>query len=231
MGKRGKDKRTEETLRKFHDMVNQAIQNNADIVMGALKKVTELNNLNQINYDVNSVSGQICIQDEIYELLFNKRFPLIMASCAKLYKKYIFENLRFDEGKLHEDEFIIHKTLNKANKFVYVDLPLYNYLQRGNSITTATYNVKRLHVLEALENRIAFTKENRPQYEKDAILQYMKIGILCYYRVKKAKLDKSILQDIKSKIDFYYKRGYRNLLIRLFYLCPLLLEIVIKNRL
>ena len=106
----------------------------------------------------------------------------------------------------------------------FCELPLYNYLQRNTGIIKSSYSEKRLHVLEALENRIEFTKQNRPQFERDAIMQYMKICILCYYRVKFAKLDSKHLDNIKQKLDGYYKQGYTDKYVKLFYKAPWLFE-------
>ena len=87
----------------------------------------------QKQYDLGKINNQIYEGDEVYALIFNKKIPMIMTAWMKLYKRQIFESLRFDEGKLHEDEFIIHKTLHLCGRFIFCELPLYNYLQRNNS--------------------------------------------------------------------------------------------------
>ena len=52
----------------------------------------------------------------------------------KLYKKEIFKDIRYPVGRLHEDEFVIHKILSKCNKSVYTDAKLYYYIKRKGSI-------------------------------------------------------------------------------------------------
>ena len=59
---------------------------------------------------------------------------LLHTAWNKLYRKRIFNDLRFDEGKLHEDEFIIHKVLFLSNKVVFVPEMLYYYLIRSSGI-------------------------------------------------------------------------------------------------
>lgn len=202
-------------------------QFDADIAMCDLKKVSDVNLISNTDFIRYKHIHRVYRDDDVYALLFNKKIPLIMVACGKLYKKYIFDNLRFDEGKIHEDEFIIHKILHKCNTFSYVNLPLYNYLQRPNSITSKNFSVKSLNVIEALENRIDFTRQYRHQYLKDAIYQYQKACILCHYKAKWGKLDKNLLKQLDNKIDNYYKLGYKKPLVKIFKIAPKFLELLV----
>ncbi len=48
----------------------------------------------------------------------------------KLYKKSLFDDIRYPEGKLHEDDFTTYKILSKINQMVSTDAVLHNYVQR-----------------------------------------------------------------------------------------------------
>ena len=208
-------------------LLNNLEKNDADISMASFRNVYSLTGLKHKTYKLEKIKTEIFEDKDVFELIFNKKIPMVMVAWMKLYKREIFKDLRFEEGKLHEDEFIIHKTFSLCKKLAYTNLPLYNYLQRQNSIIKSSFSEKRLHILEALENRIEFTKENKPQYEREIILQYMKICILCYYRAKWAKFDVSILENIKKKIDNYYEKGYTNLIVKMFYKHPKITEKII----
>ena len=71
----------------------------------------------------------------------------------KLYRRDLFESLRFPQGKLHEDEFIIHHILVRCNKAACVSDASYFYLQRGGSITGSSFSLSRLDGAEALFDR------------------------------------------------------------------------------
>ena len=77
----------------------------------------------------------------------------------KIYKRELFNDIRFPKGKYHEDEFTIYKVLYKANKIVDLNLPLVYYRQREDSIMNSKFNLKRLDALEAFNERLAFYKE------------------------------------------------------------------------
>ena len=200
---------------------------NADVSACSFHKVSELTGIEEVKYELEKIDREVFKEDDVFDLLFNSNVKTDTVAWAKLYKKQIFEDLRFNKGKIHEDEFIVHKILDKSKIFVYSDLPLYNYLQRCESIT-GKFNEKRLMILEALEDRIDFIEKNRPEFKEKAIVQYVNIAPVMYYKAKLAKLDKKILSEIKSKIYVYYKQGYKNFKLKMFFRFPHLSYMFVK---
>src|SRR5699024_10491171 len=52
----------------------------------------------------------------------------------KLYKKELLQEMRFEYDKLNEDDFFSYQIFAKCDKIAYIDLPLYYYLMRNESI-------------------------------------------------------------------------------------------------
>ena len=52
----------------------------------------------------------------------------------KLYKKKLFNEIRFPKGKLLEDISITYKLFEKSDKIVYQNISLYHYINRNSSI-------------------------------------------------------------------------------------------------
>lgn len=78
----------------------------------------------------------------------------------KLYKRYIYEKLRFPEGKINEDEFTTYKAFDSTAKDIVVtNEPLYYYRYNENSIMGRKFNVKRLDVLQAYGERIEYYRD------------------------------------------------------------------------
>jgi hypothetical protein len=64
-------------------------------------------------------------------------------------------------GRLHEDEFVTYKTIFLSQKVVFVDLPLYFYFQRSDSIMGAPFNFKRaFDAMDAVIERYDFFLTN-----------------------------------------------------------------------
>lgn len=60
---------------------------------------------------------------DILEQLIEDNVTTVLA-WNKLYKREVFENKRYEVGRLHEDEFIIHKILADIERIVYTDMKL-----------------------------------------------------------------------------------------------------------
>lgn len=107
-------------------------------------------------------------------------------ACCKLYKKELFDGIRFPVGLIHEDEYVTYKLVYRSKTVAVTTDELYYYYQRPNSIMGNVTNVsaqcsRRNDWILAYVERIAFfEKENEPQlvyrtYEKvciDIILRY-----------------------------------------------------------
>ena len=101
-------------------LYNQIIKNKADISMCEFKKVSEFNK--------KELSDKVILNQEV-EILNNKEavFKLgengsvtYVIACNKLYKKSLFNNIKFKEGIIHEDEYIIHRLLYQVKTLVYI---------------------------------------------------------------------------------------------------------------
>lgn len=85
----------------------------------------------------------------------------LFSSCAKLYRKKQWENIRFPVGKLHEDRFTTHKLIFQ-NQFVgIITQELYYYYINNNSITHSGWSITRFDDLEGIQEQLKFFRENK----------------------------------------------------------------------
>lgn len=111
------------------------------------------------------LNKEAVLQDELLKKtdLFDKILQPMntnyIIACNKLYKKELFNNLRFRIGKYHEDEFLIHYLFALCSLAVCIKTPLYYYMQRENSITTEFSESKTKDCIEALSDRVKFFHE------------------------------------------------------------------------
>lgn len=86
----------------------------------------------------------------------------------KLYKTALIRDIPFPVGKYHEDVFWSYQAVGRAEKVSVFDTPCYFYLQRGNSIMSDGYSLKRLDALEARAVQNAYIAEHFPTLLPDA---------------------------------------------------------------
>lgn len=75
---------------------------------------------------------------------------------AKLYSRRIVSALHFPDGKIHEDEFVLHHVYYACKTVTLLSEITYHYIDDKPSIMHSEYTVKRLDRIEALIDRLAF---------------------------------------------------------------------------
>ena len=82
-----------------------------------------------------------------------KRASGLMVQLAwnKLYRRAIFTQLRYPEGKLNEDLFLIPEVCLQIQKAVVVPKALYYYVQRGGSIMNESKTLRHYDAAEAAQ--------------------------------------------------------------------------------
>ena len=85
---------------------------------------------------------------------------LFVVVWNKLYKRELFNNLRFKYGKISEDNFIMHEVYHKCEQIVSVSENLYYYVQTPNSIIRREKTVSHLDAVEAYYNLLLFCQSN-----------------------------------------------------------------------
>lgn len=150
--------------------------------------------------------------DKIFEEYDNKRAIIDMIdnnkinvnSWNKLYKRELFESLRFPKGKIHEDEFLTYKLLYNSRKIAYIDEELYYYYQNDNGIMNGSNILKRLDRIQALEERSKFFLDNGDNdlYNKSNSALFFALNKLYFIfkQNKQLKKDKENIEKLKSKI-------------------------------
>ncbi len=124
-----------------------------------------------------------------------------IVAWGKLYKKQLFNDLRYEVGKIHEDEFICHRLFNKIKKFVVTSEKLYFYFENPISITGVGYKLKRINYLQALEDRVCFFKEKHKDLYEDIALFFAYKCIDLYFEIPKDFPQKKLAQKL-TKVMF-----------------------------
>ena len=133
--------------------------------------------------------------DAIRRLFVQKEVSFIGPVC-KIYKRSLFETVRFPVGKFHEDEFIMHILFSYAKKIVCTSAVLYYYYQRADS-TMGTPHPYDL--LEAEEKQFDFILNNDMVDLQPSHARLICWQILYIYSIK---------PDICYKAKLRYYRKY-----------------------
>lgn len=206
-------------------LLDLSLKNNADISMCDLLSFYEDEDLPIVNANYETI---VLNRAQIIEQIYKPTLNLLMVAVAKLYKKEVLKNIRYPIGRLHEDEFVIHRVIYEANNFAYTTEKLYYYLKRRESITAVKKQKNITDVLEAFKNRYDFLNEKFPENKNRNNLFY--IGMLRAVYATKFWATKELKNEILKTYKSLYKQtkhvGFKN---RLFYHFPHLTAFVFKK--
>lgn len=163
--------------------------------------------LNTLMYMLTNSESQISIcshkkvnDSEVFENKINVNFKIIsdflgmemllndQSKCApwgKLFHVDLFNEIRFPDGKIMEDMFVMPLLFKKAKLITISPEVLYYYNQEGESITRSNFNYKKLDMVEAALIWKKHVEKNYPLLLEKASIHYYTIIInYCIYLYK-----------------------------------------------
>ena len=90
------------------------------------------------------------------------------TACNKLYKKIIFDNVRFTNVKIHEDAYSMHLFLNEASSAIITNKIYYVQYVRPYSIMQSEFRKENFISLECGERFLQFVNKKYPEYYNEA---------------------------------------------------------------
>ena len=136
---------------------------------------------------------------------------IALAPWGKLYRKDLFQDIRYPRGRLQEDEFTTYKLLFLCEKMACVWQPLYAYFQNPAGITNAANQRKRcLDKIDATIEQIVFFSQRR------YVVAEMQRLVICVDKIKefysktKGTSEEQIrhVGDIKKKLSADYPNAF-----------------------
>lgn len=162
-------------------------------------------------------------EDILQKVTDVERTPVVIA-WNKLYRKKLFEDISYCEGRLHEDEFIIHRLYDKCDLVCSVSEKLYFYRQRSGSITGQLSEKSVNDKMDALKDRVDFYKSKEETIFSRACAIYLYTMVWLYFNVKAKTQKKEILLRYRGEYMKYAPKAtftfLRKFKLKLFYRFP-----------
>lgn len=180
-------------------MVDAAIKYKVDIVETGIKWIySDRQKVDAINKD--TIFSK---RDALSAYLLQTK-PLHSQVCCKLYKKTIFEELRFEVGRLHEDGFFMYLAMYKANSYAVLKYAGYNYRQNriGSIMSTSIKPQNIKDVTDMMEMRIFFFKNhNEMELAEMAASYYYRTTLTNYITAITEMHNRELAMLLKNKLD------------------------------
>ena len=187
----------------YETLYRQMLESNADLSMCG-------------HYDVyHQIPEKQVATIQTWELTPQEAIKMVMeakilsvTAVNKLYRKELFEELRFEIGKIAEDAFIMIALIHQCRKVVATNEKKYYYVHRENSITTQKFSLKFLNVIEAYEQNAKIIKENYPDLVDTATMRlnwayfYVLDRLLVDEQFHDKKLQNLLIKFLKSNTKY-----------------------------
>lgn len=111
--------------------------------------------------------------------LLTSRYGIFWGSVwCKLYKKELFENIRFPYGQQYgEDTWIAYHVYDACNKISFIDFKLYYYFTNGSGAMNKQYSIERLSAYYTIKYMFFYIKDK--EYKELYTVAYnLMLGVL-----------------------------------------------------
>lgn len=132
---------------------------------------------------------EVLTQRQAFECFFNERNVNMVVAWNKIYRRHLFDAVRYPVGKIHEDEAVIHEIIGGAKTVAWVEEAHYYYRQAPGSITTSQFSLKRLDETYAKEQRIAWLEAHGMHNLADRTRVIYLSNLMRLYRTVQQELD------------------------------------------
>lgn len=186
-------------------LANLLIEQDANI---SICEVLHIFDNTDIKFDFEDIRHTYNSVEAICEMWYQRSF--LPSAWGKLYKRSLFNNVRFTEGILFEDIDIMHELFYQCDKIAYTRMKMYGYVHRENSITTKKYSKRDSIILEISEKLLKFSS-NKEKSLNDAAKAYsVAAGLRVYLNAPNTMEFKADIHIAKNILTRYGKEVLHN---------------------
>ena len=226
-------------------MVNAIEKENADLAVCGYGKLSTQEKMkpekvSQKNRIMYSEAAVLSSREALNALFLGKLNPAVWN---KLYKRELWNTLRFPEGYVYEDSHTTYLVLEQCKRIVFVSQMLVLYRKHRPGSITNSFSEKNIHDYQLVKTRLeGYVKSHTPElFSQEDCERYMKrslfsLAVACANMMTHATKENQnalkefyarILQIIeeRKKIDRSFKL---KVFFAMFYFCPRLIPAALK---
>jgi glycosyltransferase involved in cell wall biosynthesis len=146
-------------------------------------------------------------QSLMKELVINERVKNF--AWGKLYRTDLIRDIPFKTSVLFEDVFWAHQVMQRVNRYVILNDPMYFYFQREDSIVS-TYTPKNLDILRGLMERHRFIENHYKDLIDESYRMLLRTHLI-QYNLLLANRIKDKKGQFRKGIRDFIKKNHRQL--------------------
>ena len=184
-------------------------------------------------------NDEICKDIEVSEQPFVKTSKEVIKDivygtepvmvCTKLYRARVWEDIKFPIGRIHEDDYVILPTLETARDICIMREKMYFYRRRKSSLSNSVNEKEIRDRLDVYKERVEKLKDYDDELFVQTVYHYLCTFINVYFECI-CKEKETYLKEYRMAYNKYkkYVDKRKLIILKLFYLCPYMYELLIK---
>ena len=179
----------------IEELYNLVKKYECDVAICSIKKTTKCKEYRNLkNREIVYLNSEI-VKQFLYQRISTSAY-------AKLFKKELWEAVRFPVGKIYEDVLPLYKVLSKCSKVCVTSQYCYMYYYREGSIVNQKFSLSKMDYVENCRKVLECVKCDYPQFQMAAIsrLVWSEIHVLMHME-NPHEYDKEyemLMRDIKK---------------------------------
>ncbi len=139
-------------------------QQEADMVCGLNDKVAPDGTILSTSPQTIIGENNTISRAEMFGLLAKHPISKYGYVWARLYRRHVFESVRFPVGKVYEDS-ICHRIYGACNRIAFLNEVVYHYLKRPGSVVNSGCDIRKFFQVDLFIDRIQYLRqEGFPEY-------------------------------------------------------------------
>ena len=150
--------------------------------------------------------------DQVMKYILTEQVITTSAS-GKLYRKELFEGIRYPNGKIYEDLGTTYKLIDRCEKVAFMDSSFYYYRSNPESITQASFSTKQLDYYDIADELREYISSAYPVFIDLVDNHRVRISISFMRKISISGFNdqqtiRFLTKQIRSGILKYMKSGY-----------------------
>ena len=179
-----------------------------DLVISDYQEVDDEGYHSTLNLQHKHFEGSLSKLDAIKDVYESQIYPKVIW--GKLYRKELWENIRFNHMAYSEDTYAMFQVLELSEKIYSIDEPLYFYLQRGGSASHQLKLREYENYLETLYFTYNRALESYPQLKALPGREYLGYAYILLKKYQQNHQRKNAFALIKKMQFVYQTAGIEN---------------------
>lgn len=173
-------------------LYEKLVEYDADIAIGSYHQYSEQDGCFYIHFTDEDYIEKLYFRDELIDDLpeLEKIDVSFVTAWGKLFKKHLFNHVKFPLNKLSEDVFVMYKLFLQCEKIIFVKKSLYTYRRHNTSIMGSKFSELQL------------------TYNPEARLERLALLLALGYDIKKHTL--SYKYTLQLSLHDAYESGLQN---------------------